>query len=208
MSNQPSSGPTKRARRTFALLVVVFFAPVVLGWLVYQNAEQWAPKSTTNYGELVTPPRLLDEFGLRQLDGQPLGLDHLQGKWTLVYIGSSDCTVSCRDNLYKMRQVRLAMGEDMPRVQRLFVLTGTEGLDDLHAVLKDYPGMIVASADAATLQEFIDQFELPGAGAAHDAQWVYVVDPLGNLMMTYPADAAPKGMLKDLERLLRISQIG
>ena len=37
---------------------------------------------------------------------------------------------------------------------------------------------------------------------------IYIIDPLGNLVFFYPVDAPPEDVLKDLKRLLKVSQIG
>jgi cytochrome oxidase Cu insertion factor (SCO1/SenC/PrrC family) len=127
----------------------------------------------------------------------------LRGKWTLAYIGGSRCDAPCRESLYTMRQVRLALGEDMRRVERLLILTDQEGLAELREGLKSYPGMVVATASRAALDDLRRTFDweaYPGS--------VFVIDPLGNLMMRYDPATEPKGMLKDLERLLKVSRIG
>ena len=46
--------------------------------------------------------------------------------------------------------------------------------------------------------------EFPGETRDH----IYLVDPLGNLMMRFPRDPDPSKMLKDLQRLLKYSGIG
>jgi hypothetical protein len=68
------------------------------------------------------------------------------------------------------------------------------------------PELVVATASAESLARIREELA-PGAGeAARDS--VYLVDPLGNLMMRYPEGADGKRMLKDLRRLLKVSQIG
>ena len=133
--------------------------------------------------------------------------DYLRGKWTLVYIGDADCNDICLQDLYKMRQVRLAQNEDIKRVQRLFLLTDTGIPEALANTLKNYPGMDVAlllpeQADAIASLFAVDEVAVQGAGR------VYLVDPLGYLMMYYPPDAEPGGILKDLKKLLKYSRIG
>lgn len=190
------------------LFVLVFFGPMVTAWIVYANSDHWRPAGTTNRGELVVPARPLTEFSLQEVTGTPLGADYLHGKWTLVYIGDSQCPEACREAVYYMRQVRLALGADAHRVQRLLVLTDASRVAALQPFLQDYPGMAVASAEQPALERFLKPFEVSGGRAGGVAGRVYVVDPLGNLMMIYPPDAAPRGMLKDLQRLLKVSQIG
>ena len=189
------------------LLALVFAGPPVAAWIVYANLDHWRP-GTTNHGELIAPPRPLEGFTLQRVDGTALDAAYLRGKWTLVYIGPADCAEACRRAIYYMRQVRLALGQDADRVQRLFVPADPAQAAALRDFLEDYPGMTVASGTEAELQEFLGRF-IAAIGPRRAAPGrVYIVDPLGNLMMTYPPDAAPKGMLKDLQRLLRVSQVG
>ncbi len=191
-----------------ALFILVFFGPMAAAWLVYANSDHWRPAGTTNRGELVVPARPLTGFSLQELTGTPLGEDYLHGKWTLVYIGDSQCPEACREAVYYMRQVRLALGADAHRVQRLLVLTDASRIAALQPFLQGYPGMAVASAEQPALEGFLKLFKVSGEKSDGVAGRVYVVDPLGNLMMVYPPDAAPRGMLKDLQRLLKVSQIG
>jgi cytochrome oxidase Cu insertion factor (SCO1/SenC/PrrC family) len=198
----------RRPKLSLAAALVIFVAPVIAAWLVFSNMDAWGPKGTTNRGDLVIPARPLEGIALRRLDGAPLDLDFFKGLWTLVYIDSTSCDEACQTNLYKIRQIRLAQGENMERVQRLFVLTDTAKLDELQPLLAQHPGLVVATGEPLPLDRFVEQFELQGSAPADSAQRAYIVDPLGNLMMSYEPGADPKDLLKDLERLLKVSQIG
>jgi cytochrome oxidase Cu insertion factor (SCO1/SenC/PrrC family) len=193
-----------------ALLALLFLGPFAGAWVLYfTQADEWRAASVAaSHGELVVPARPVNDFTLRRLDGTAFEDEHLRAKWTLIYVTGSDCTATCRDVLYHLRQVRLALGKDMTRVQRLLVLTDTDRLDALGDALREHPGVIVANAPDAALGPFLDSFALPGEPPVREAGRVYVVDPLGNFMMSYAAGAEPRGMLKDLERLLKLSRIG
>jgi cytochrome oxidase Cu insertion factor (SCO1/SenC/PrrC family) len=190
------------------LLGVLFVAPVLVAWLIYFGSEQgWLSGGTTNRGRLIEPARPLKlPAGMVGPAGEPFPEDFLSGKWTLLYVGAAGCGASCSETLHSLRQVRLAQGEDMRRVQRLFLVADAEGAD-LQGVLADYPQLAVALASPAQTQAIapqlgVDGIPMKGAGR------VYLIDPLGNLMMYYPPGADPRGMVKDLERLLKYSQIG
>ncbi len=196
-----------RSRVLLIAVGLVFLIPVVLAIALHSMDRPWRPSSTVNHGELVRPVRPLDAFTLRTLEGQPVGRDALLDLWTLVYIDTSGCDNICRRNLYKIRQVRLAQGAERSRVQRLFVLTDAGELESLKGALREHPGLNVVTGAPKALERFMAPFELPGQ-TARRAQRVYLVDPLGNLMMSYPPDADPGGMVEDLERLLKYSRIG
>jgi len=193
-------------KSTIVLLVLLFIFPVVASFILY--ATGWRPSGTINHGELVEPARPIEDVNLTRFDGKRMRFADLQKKWTLVYFGSAECLSPCKDNLYKMRQVRLSLGVDATRLQRLFVVTDTNALDLLKYELKEYPNMAVVIGPASNIEALASQFYLPVGTPLDNLDRIYVVDPLGLLMMSYPADADPSGMRKDLKRLLKVSQIG
>ncbi len=133
--------------------------------------------------------------------GAPRSL--LKGKWTLLYLGAGGCPAGCRTDLYNTRQVRAALGADRERVQRVFLAEGA--CCDLAWLRAQQPDLITvqAGAEAAPLTAILEH-----AGRSTPADRVYLIDPLGNLMMCYAANARPKGMLEDLKKLLRLSHVG
>jgi len=164
-------------------VALVCAAPVALGTLAYMF--HWAPGTKGNYGELIEP---------RELAAAPIGA--LRGKWVLVTIDAPACDTRCERKLYFVRQLRKATGKDQERVERLWLLAA-EG-SPAPALLAAIEGTHVARADAALIASF------PGTPSAH----IYLVDPMGNLMLRFPSDPDPSAMLKDLERLLRYSSAG
>jgi hypothetical protein len=165
-------------------VAAVCAAPFVLGTAAY--LLDWAPHTRGNYGELIQP---------RPLSGPPL--DALRGKWVLVAFDAAACDAYCERKLYLMRQVRAAQGKDAPRVERVWALTDTaRPRAELLGAIEGT--QVVALKKAPALQGF----------PADAVDRIYVVDPLGNLMMSFPRDPDPSKMLKDLQRLLRLSQIG
>ena len=104
-----------------------------------------------------------------------------------------------------MRQVQTALGKEQGRLQRVFVPMGNVSADKLQEKLKEYPGMTVIAGPKSEVEVLTQQFILPGANVV-DNQRVYLVDPLGNLMMTYRDN--PGGMLKDLRHLMKTSWAG
>jgi hypothetical protein len=167
-------------------------APTVAAWLAY---FVWQPQSRTNYGELIEP-RPLPDSELRLLDGRPFRLSQLRGKWVLLQIDSAACGDACRKKLVYMRQARLALGRDADRVERVWLIDDAAAPDP--ALLREHDGLTVARAPREAL---IDPF--PSA-MAH----IYLVDPLGSVMLRFPGDPDGRRMLRDLARLLRVSRVG
>lgn len=196
------------SKQAFVLLVLIFLAPTFVAWVMHNSSEQgWRPEGTTNRGILVHPARPLDLPADLQIGDIALN-DYLQGKWTLLYIGSSDCDDACSNNLYKMRQIRLAQNENMNRVQRLLLVTDSAISESFAGLLEqEHPKMDVSTMTAGQLEQLAPYFLIDGV-AMQGAERVYFIDPLGNLMMYYSQDADPGGMLKDLKKLLKFSKIG
>ena len=183
------------SRSRFLLLVGVFVVPVVAAYLAYFG---WRPAGHTNYGELLKATPLQQTQGTA-LDGHPYTLDTLQGKWVMVRVGPAQCDADCAQQLYLMRQIRLTQGKGQSRIERLWVLTDADTPDA--ALLQKHPGLQVWRPENPA---FVEQFPAKQNHAGH----IYLVDPLGNLMLRFPENPDPKGMMKDLKLLLKASQIG
>lgn len=196
------------SRQGLVLLGLLFMTPAFVAWVMHNSSEEgWRPEGTTNRGMLVHPARPLT-FPADLMVADASANDYLQGMWTLLYIGDSDCDEVCNNNLYKMRQVNIAQNENMKRVQRLYLVRGAALSGTLGALLeKEYSKMEVVLFPDAQAQQLAPDFMVDGV-SMEGAERVYIIDPLGNLMMYYPADADPGGMLKDLKKLLKYSKIG
>ncbi|MDH3980467.1 MAG: hypothetical protein OEU91_08155 [Gammaproteobacteria bacterium] len=196
------------SRQAFVVLFLIFLAPGFVAWVMHQSGEQgWRPAGMVNQGSLVHPARPLTMPADLVAGDRSLNV-FLQGLWTIVYIGDSDCDAVCNENLYKMRQVRTAQNENMKRVQTLYLMQGERMSDSLaQLVQEEYPKLTVVPVSAAQAGVVAPSFLIEGT-AMQQAERVYFVDPLGNLMMYYEADADPSGMLKDLGKLLKYSKIG
>ncbi len=196
------------SRQAMVLLGLLFMTPAFVAWVMHNSGEEgWRPEGTTNRGMLVHPARPLT-LPADMMVAEVSANDYLPGKWTLVYIGGADCDDVCSSNLYKMRQVRIAQNENMKRVQTLYIVLGDELPAASRELLeKDHANMDVAIVPASQAGQFAPDFLVDGV-PMEGAERVYYIDPLGNLMMYYPADANPGGMLKDLKKLLKYSKIG
>ena len=189
----------RRARILLAGTFLIFFLPVVGAWLLNVYAPDWRPFGMVNHGTLVQPVRPVSAVQLRHFGGTPIDPGYLSERWTLVHLLDGDCGQSCMDALSRSRQVQRALGDDMYRVQLLLVRAAP-----VVARLAELPaGVDSAVADS----DWLAHFTATNAGAGPDAG-IYLVDPQGFLMMRYPQDVGRRGLLADLERLLKISKIG
>jgi hypothetical protein len=201
-----SDAAPQRSRRPFWFLVALFFAPLLLSFALYYGGSGWRPAGSTHHGDLIDPARPLPKVALPTPDGAELSFDSLRGKWSLVYIGDGRCDSECQAALVHMRQSRLALGDDMTRVNRLFLSTGE--CCDRSYLDQEHEGLLIARVDNAPGQELLAAFPSYAQEPVSTAGRIYVVDPLGNLMMSYAPDAPRKGLLEDMEKLLKLSHIG
>ena len=184
------------APRTKFLLILVFFAvPMFAAWAAYWG---WRPTAHKNYGSLLTVTPLAHTSGVL-LNGSSYQFDALRGKWVMVYVGPAACDTACAKQLYYMRQSRISQGKDQDRIERVWVVSDNGTPDP--RLLQFHTGLRVWRPNQ---QAFIQQFPEVHTGE-HD---LYVVDPLGNLMMRFPKNPDPKGIIKDMKLLLKASQIG
>jgi hypothetical protein len=190
----------RRQRRLLIALALLFFAPLGLAFYLYYGHGTWHPGGRVNAGELIEPVRPLPAVALPLLGSGNTDPNFLKGKWTFLYMTLGPCAADCRTRLYDTRQVRLALDRDMGRVQRVFIADAD--CCDAQFLHEQHPDLITIrrSAAAAPLLAL-----LPGI---EGAPRVYLIDPLGNLMMSYAANIKAKGMLEDMKRLLRLSSIG
>lgn len=197
-----------RARnlRMLAGLAALFLLPLLLAFYMYY-ATDWRPVKRVNHGSLISPVRPLPAVHLPRVSllesGSPpmAGASELRTQWSLIYIGTGNCDEPCRQALYVMRQTRLSLNNNMARVDRVFLTTGSCCAREFLA--KEHAGLIVLDATGRDGTRLLREF--PPAGRPYS---VFIVDPLGNLMMSYDARQNPKGLLEDLQKLLRLSHIG
>jgi hypothetical protein len=195
------SAARARSRLKLYLVLAICAAPVVAAYVVYYAVR---PEARSNYGTLVDPQRPIPALHLRTLDGRAVDAATLRGKWTMLMIANGDCPASCVDRLYHLRQVRLTTGKERDRVERVWLIPDATPLST--TLIREYDGTEMLRADPSELERWlpVDEGEPSTAYADH----IYIVDPLGNLMMRFPANADPNRTKRDLAKLLYASGIG
>ena len=189
------ASPAKRpSRLSLWLLIAVCVAPVAASYLMFYV---WPPERTVNHGELIEPRQLPDP-PLVTASGAPFRVSQLKGKWVLVSVDGGRCEAHCERKLLYMHQLRLTQGKNMDRIERLWLVSNDVPPRGAEALAAE--GTRVVRADA----ELVKAFPAPALATDH----IYLIDPLGNLMMRFPRDPEPRLMIKDLARLLKASQVG
>jgi hypothetical protein len=178
----------KRGRWKLILVIAMCAAPLVLSYFTYYVIK---PEGRTNYGALLDP----------SLYQTPQELIPYRGKWVMLQVSASDCEKACQNTLLNMRQLWLMQGKDRDRIERVALMTGNNPLET--SLLKIYDGTHFLPSSAKTLET-----RLPAEEGSTIYDRIYLIDPLGNLMMRYSADADPNKIKKDITKLLKASSIG
>ena len=200
MENQANTKQTARGRWKLLAVVAVCAAPLLASYFMYYVVK---PKGgETNYGTLLDARQYpIPLMASKQLDGSPATLADYRGKWVMLKVGPSDCQQDCQDQLFAMRQLRTMQGKAMDRVERVWLITDEQPLETM--IMRVNDGTHMLRAPAAEVEKW-----LPVEQGERAADYVYLIDPLGNLMMRFPKDADPTKVKKDLAKLLKASAIG
>jgi hypothetical protein len=183
------------SRTSLWLIGLLCIAPVALSYYAYYFA---APGGHVNYGDLIET-RPLPATQLKMTDGSDFTIGRLRGKWVLLMADSGACGVDCGAKLFTLRQLRLAQGRDMARIERVWLITD-DALPSAETIAPFAGIWLVRAAGSELLQA------LPVKASPTDH--IYVIDPLGNLVLRYGREADPSRIIKDLVRLLKTSGIG
>ena len=194
-----------RNRVKLLLLIGLFMLPPIAAWVAWQMIGDQGGQATSNAGTLVSPARPLANVGLTGDQGEAVGDDVLRGRWTYVMFADSGCDDRCNEQLYITRQVRLSVNKDMPRVGRLLLLSEPPNEALRKRLVEEHEDLRWAVVGDGS-DELVAAFSGPGFGMS-GAEF-FLVDPLGNLMMSYTLEVQAKGIMGDLRKLLKVSQIG
>jgi cytochrome oxidase Cu insertion factor (SCO1/SenC/PrrC family) len=177
-----------RNRKIMMGLFLIGIIPMLLAYVVFFHFPELIPSGTTNKGELIQPPLVLQDSGVET------------SGWLLLYPSGPSCDEVCEERLYVIRQVNKALGKDSRRVKRALLVTGDALRPKFEKLLSSrFPQMTTYFGLSATLAQ---------NNVAVDQGFVYLMDPLGNVMMRYSAERTGKEMLADLKHLLKFSNLG
>jgi cytochrome oxidase Cu insertion factor (SCO1/SenC/PrrC family) len=197
----------RRGRRQLLFLASLFFVPLLVAFWLYYGGSGWRPAGGANKGDLINPAVPLPAVVLVKPDGTRTPADFLRGKWTIAYLGDGACDERCRKALYLSRQSRIALNKDMARVQRVFLATGPR-VDTQFLAAEHGDLLVVLAGEDADSKLLLAKFPVFDGVAPAAAGRLYLIDPLGNLVLSYSAAAPDKALLTDVKKLLRLSHIG
>ena len=185
-------------KKTLLLLAVVFVLPFTIAATLHFLDVRPSGKS---YGALIAPPVALNIPELQDAKAKPFATKNWQKKWNMVTINRGTCDDACQARTHLLGNVRLSLDKDTKRAQQIMLIPGEINAEMLVDLQQKNPELIILTGDeAAPFADKLEQLSKPQA--------IYLVDPLGNLMMQYPQNFEPKGLRSDLLRLLKSSWAG
>lgn len=190
---------TEKSKLSGYLLIAVFVVPLLIAMLMYAMRDYVPTVKSVSHGELIHPAQPITIFELQQRPSQLKTLDDIKGKWTYLIYSPNSCTLECEASLFKLRQTKIATGRESNRIQSVLIV----GENKISSNILD--------RNKRTHVGKLLKFELenqPGFQKQLQQGMVYLVDPNGNLMMQYDTTSTSRGMLKDIKKLLKISNIG
>lgn len=190
-----TSAATRAGRWKMLLLLLVCASPVIASYFTYYVIR---PEGRRNYGELIDPQRPLPDLVGTDPSGRLVPLTQLKNQWLFISVADSACDDACQKHLFLQRQLRETLGKDKDRLDWVWLRTGSPALSE--PLKQATAAATVLHVDAAALATWLQ----PAAGQRLEDH-LYVVDPIGNWMMRFPAQADPKQVKRDLDRLLRAS---
>lgn len=198
MTEQRESLPQGRSKNTFYLLILVFTLPFLTAVTLHLLDLRPSGKS---YGNLVQPPKSLQIPTINNLQGQTFKAVQWNKIWSVVMVDSTNCAAPCQAQVHMLKQVHTSLNKEFKRVQRVLLVPTHAEATTLAALHKQYPDLIILTGVDAETVKFTQTIQ-------QTAGSVYLVDPMGNLMMSYPEKFDPKGLRSDLTRLLKNSWAG
>jgi hypothetical protein len=195
---QADAQRTRMGRWKMIAMMLICASPVIASYFTYYVIR---PEGRRNHGELIQPQKDMPQMTAKNLQGEVVPLASLKGQWLLVNVSAGACAERCQENLYFQRQLREILGRDKDRLDRVWLIT-----DDAPVAETLLPALNMAHVlrlDLATVQSWIQ----PAAGQQLQDH-LYVIDPMGNFMMRFPANmdvSAASKAKRDLERLLKAS---
>jgi hypothetical protein len=192
MPATPAPGHWRRYRTLYAVIALCA-APVLASYLAYYVMP---PSGRTNYGTLLEP-RPARAASLTTEDGRPFSFSELDGSWVMVTAAGGACEPRCEATLLQMRQQRLMTGKDRDRVERVWLVT--DGAVVAERLRRDYEGTRIVRAPLPEARALLptESSELIGS--------LWLVDPMGNVMLRWPPNPEPQRVKSDMARLLTAS---
>jgi cytochrome oxidase Cu insertion factor (SCO1/SenC/PrrC family) len=201
-------------RLILLIIAAIFLLPLILAWLMYSGSFQFEPGEGKNFGELVEPPVPVDWHEVRLAENaqgenssRSDASDILSEHWVVLFPISGECGNSCRSTASSLRQIHLAAGRHRSRM-RVALLLGESNSGETESLLRAvYEPFTLIRAPSGELWNSLAEIAPEPSGPSSSGYGTYLIDPLGNIMMRYAADADPNHIKQDLKRLFTWSKL-
>ncbi|MBL4607414.1 MAG: SCO family protein [Pseudomonadales bacterium] len=197
----------KRRLNPLTVMVVLFGFPYIISWYMFYSGDSLFFKEGKSQGVLVSPVREIPEFETVDIAGNKVSRQLLQGKWSFLVVGPSKCDELCNETIVMLRQVRRAQAVGRKRVQRLWLLTENTHKAELNILIEDEHQGLNILMHSPQASQILYPVLNPENSTIEDFS-IFLIDPLGNLMMYYEPRTEGKKVLKDLKHLLKYSELG
>ena len=192
----------KRNPYTPWFVVAAFVVPVVAAYILFFLGV--TPPAYSNKGELLAPVVDIESFALTDAENQPIKRDDIIiHRWHMILFAGSRCDDACNEALYKMRQINIAVGKNAPRVRHTVVHYAPPDEAFSALIEQEYPDARRVYTNSQSVEAALQQ-----VGAEFRSNEIYLMDPLGNIMLRFTQDQSYKDLMHDLNKLLKVSQIG
>ncbi|MGQ0442947.1 MAG: SCO family protein [Methylophilaceae bacterium] len=200
-NNKPDAMQKRgNGRKALIMLALVFVLPFTIA--VILHALDIRP-SGQSFGNLITPPVGLTIPVLQDTKGKPFTATNWHKKWNIVMLTQNGCDDACLEKIDYLSKVHASLHKEIKRVQRILLIPTEASTESIARLHEKFPDLIILTGKSEGIAQFSNQFQV-----SPSPQSVYLVDPLGNLMMQYPQDFQPKDLREDLVRLLKNSWAG
>ena len=215
MNNTDINSAAVRKNRLILIITFAAFAlPAILAYLAHATGF-WQTRGTVNQGVLIMPPVDFDEISLTiDEEGNKVRFDRGQ-QWWIAYVVPTNCDAACKNSLLEARQTQTATGPYQKRVSTLLIQHENSDPTAAAWAKENAPDMVITNVGQQTWREKLSRAAIEKSADAANAGQIYLIDPMGAVFMTYPGQSDPqeaikqgKGMLKDLQRVLKLSKIG
>lgn len=193
-----TSNTTRQSNATLWLLLASFVLPAVAAYAYFFFVDRPEPAT---YGELITPVVDIEKLELTDVLDNPIPRKELTSSWRMFYITAESCSEQCEQSLYNMRQINIALGKNQSRVEHAVLHSETAQIDFIALLEEKHPHVYRAKIPSQKLQ--LLELNNPAQQSA-----IYLMDPHGNIMMRFMDGLDPKLILKEINKLLKISRIG
>ena len=183
--------------------------PFVLGDLAYRFG--WYKGGQTNHGELISPPVAVADLSLTDASQKKVEAGFTQRTWWLVYVLPEVCDQACKNRLYQMRQVDAALGKEAGRVQQLIVQTAPLSAETEQLIAREFAQFTRVHGQVDRIDQALKRVDATAVKSGS----LYIMDPMGWIMMRYQAEndeaksvVEAEDILNDMKKLLKSSRIG